>query len=129
MSKSEAMTYGVRIQVECDYLEQESFPENRQYVFAYHVTISNESHETVQLLSRHWIINNSDGKKEEVKGEGVIGQQPIIPPGESFTYTSFCPLETPVGSMHGSYQMLSEAGEEFDVMIAPFTLAVPGILQ
>jgi len=129
MSTSEAITQGIQIRVQSEYLEQESSPDNKQYVFAYHVTLINQSDETVQLISRHWIINNADGKKEEVKGMGVIGQQPVIPPGETFTYSSFCPLETPVGSMYGTYQMLNEDGEEFDAKIAPFTLAVPGILQ
>lgn len=129
MSNSDAITRGVRVQVKCEYLESESLPENRHYLFSYHVTISNHSEQAVQLISRHWVITNSDGKKEEVRGLGVIGQQPLIRPGETYSYSSFCPLDTPVGSMYGTYQMVLNSGEEFDATIAPFTLALPDILN
>ena len=129
MSVSDAITRGVRIQVECDYLDEESSPENHHYLFSYHVTVSNHSEQAVQLVSRHWVITNADGKREEVKGLGVVGAQPLIRPGESFTYSSYCPLDTPVGSMQGTYQMVAADEEEFDAVIAPFTLAVPGMLN
>ncbi|MBI2339612.1 MAG: Co2+/Mg2+ efflux protein ApaG [Deltaproteobacteria bacterium] len=124
-----ATTRGVRVQVEAEYLPGESVPENNYYFFSYHVTITNQGEETVQLLNRHWIITNADGKKEEVRGAGVIGQQPLLHPGESFHYSSFCPLATPVGTMQGSYEMAAEGGGRFDAAIAPFTLAMPGMLQ
>ncbi len=129
MSHSDSMTRKVRVQVDCHYLDQESSPENNHYLFAYHVTVSNHGTQPVQLVSRHWVITNADGKKEEVKGLGVVGQQPLIQPGESYTYSSFCPLDTPVGSMYGTYQMVWDDGEEFDALISPFTLALPGILN
>ena len=129
MSISDAITRGIRVQVECDYLAEESSPENNHYLFSYHVTVSNHSNQAVQLVSRHWVITDSDGRKEEVKGLGVVGSQPLIRPKESFTYSSYCPLSTPVGSMQGAYQMVASDEEEFEAVIAPFTLAVPGMLN
>lgn len=98
-------------------------------MFAYHVRIQNEGPETVQLVSRHWIITDATGRVEEVKGPGVVGHQPILKSGESFEYTSGCPLGTAVGTMHGSYQMVNARGERFDAVIAPFTLAEPYALN
>jgi ApaG protein len=94
-------------------------------MFLYTVEISNESRETVQLLTRHWIITDGTGHIEEVRGPGVVGKQPVLGPGQSFRYTSGCPLPTPFGTMHGTYQMITQAGEQFDAEIAPFTLSEP----
>lgn len=126
---SDAITRGIRVAVESEYRSADSEPEEAVYVFAYHVRISNHGTEPVQLLNRHWIITDADGHKEEVRGPGVVGQQPIIQPGETFTYSSFCPLRTPVGSMQGSYRMVTTNNESFDAIIAPFTLAQPGQLH
>ena len=123
------MTRGVRVGVKSAYIPERSDPVQSQYFFAYHVTISNESTETVQLVSRHWIITDGDGRMEQVKGPGVVGEQPVLAPGEAFEYTSFCPLRTAIGSMHGTYQMVTAAGERFDAEIAPFSLAVPTALN
>ncbi len=125
---SKAVTRGLKIEVESEYIPDRSNPERNVYFFAYHVVITNEGEETVQLITRHWIITNGDGRKEEVKGPGVVGEQPILAPGESFEYSSFCPLDTPFGMMHGSYQMKTEGGLEFDAEIAPFTLSKEEVL-
>ena len=111
------------------YLPERSTPRDQQYLFAYHIRVSNEGEETAQLVSREWIINDADGHVECVKGPGVVGEQPVLGPGDAFEYTSFCPLKTSVGSMHGTYQMLTAAGETFDAVIAPFTLATPNSLN
>ena len=123
---SEAVTRNVRVRVTSAYLEQESRHHPGQNIFAYHVTITNETDEPVQLLGRHWTITDGYGQVREVKGSGVVGQQPTIPSGESHQYSSFCPLPTPIGTMRGTYQMVTGEGQAFDVEIAPFTLAVPG---
>lgn len=120
---SSAITNNVKIEVESEYLPDRSDVERSYYFFAYHVTITNDGEESVQLLSRHWIITNANGIVEEVKGAGVIGEQPVIEPGDSYEYSSFCPLNTSVGSMEGTYQMVSESGEAFDAIIEPFRLA------
>lgn len=120
---SSAITRGVKVEVESEYVPDRSDPERSVYFFAYRVAISNVGDRTVRLVSRHWIITNADGKKEEVRGPGVVGEQPTLAPGESFEYTSFCPLNTPFGMMHGTYQMVDDRGEEFDAAIAPFTLS------
>jgi len=125
---STAVTRGVRVDVESEYSEERSNPEKGIYFFVYHVVISNVGEETVRLISRHWIITNADGKKEEVRGPGVVGEQPTLKAGESFEYSSFCPLNTPFGMMHGTYQMVTQGGEEFDAMIAPFTLSQEEVL-
>jgi ApaG protein len=122
---SDAQTRGVRVQVTPEFLPDHSQPKHGLWMFAYHIRISNESQDTVQLLSRHWIITDANGKVEEVKGPGVVGQQPVLKSGEEFEYTSGCPLSTPMGTMHGSYQMVTARGERFDATIAPFTLAEP----
>jgi ApaG protein len=122
---SEALTRGIRVQVEPDYLAHQSDPRNGLWMFAYHVKIHNEGGETVQLVSRHWIITDATGRVEEVRGAGVIGEQPVLKPGQAFDYTSGCPLPTAMGTMHGTYQMVNQRGERFDVEIAPFTLAEP----
>jgi ApaG protein len=122
---STAVTRGIRVSVKSIYIAERSSPARGQYAFAYTVTIANEGRETAQLRTRHWIITDGDGNVHEVKGEGVVGAQPVLQPGQSFEYTSWCPLPTPHGSMHGSYQMLTADGEEFDAEIAPFSLAMP----
>lgn len=126
---SDTCTRGVRVIVVPRYVAEQSEPDRSHYLFTYAVTIRNEGDETVQLQSRHWIITNGEGKTEEVRGPGVVGEQPTLKPGEEFRYTSGCPLTTPVGTMHGSYRMVPEAGEPFDAMIEPFRLAVPRVLN
>jgi ApaG protein len=124
-TSSEAVTSGIRVQVRSRFLDGRSRPEEKQWLFAYTVRITNESSRTVQLLGRHWIITDGDGLVEEVRGKGVVGEQPVIRPGESYEYTSGCPLGTPLGSMHGTYSLSSEDGDLFDVVIAPFVLSEP----
>jgi ApaG protein len=126
---SDTTTRGVRVQVRSAYVPERSVPADHQYFFAYRVRISNEGEETVQLVTREWIITDADGLVETVRGPGVVGEQPILGPGESFEYTSYCPLKTPIGSMHGTYQMVSARGDRFDAVIAPFSLAVPTALN
>jgi ApaG protein len=123
MPTSEAITRGIRIHVRSEYVPERSDPENHFYFFSYHVTIANEGKQTAQLISRHWIITDADGKVEEVRGPGVIGEQPVLEPGEDFQYTSACPLKTSTGAMHGTYQMRLNNGTTFDAEIAEFQLA------
>jgi ApaG protein len=122
---SEATTRGIRVHVVSSYVAERSAPEHDHWFFIYHVTISNEGTETAQLVSRHWIITDANGQVEEVKGPGVVGDQPTLKPGESYEYTSACPLSTPFGTMQGSYQMVTTDGVSFDAQIAPFSLAEP----
>jgi len=129
MPESDAITRGIRVTVESEFRQDDSEPGENVYIFAYHVRISNRSDQVVQLLNRHWIITDADGHREEVRGPGVVGQQPMINPGETFTYSSFCPLRTPVGAMQGSYQMVTNNDQLFEAVIPPFTLAMPGSLQ
>jgi ApaG protein len=126
---SDTTTRGIRIQVKSTYLPDRSSPRDSQYLFAYQVRISNVGTETAQLVSREWIITSAEGDVERVKGPGVVGEQPVLQPGGSFEYTSYCPLKTSVGSMQGSYQMVTADGEKFDALITPFTLAVPNALN
>ena len=126
---SDTVTNGIRVKVESMYVPERSSPRESQYFFAYHVRISNEGPEAAQLLSRHWIITNADGEVQEVKGPGVVGEQPLLGPGDDFEYTSFCPLGTAVGTMHGSYTMKGAGGDAFEARIAPFTLAAPNALN
>jgi ApaG protein len=125
MFTSEAVTRGIRVAVRAEYAPDRSQPAQQQWFFLYTITITNEGEGTVQLISRHWVITHGTGQVEEVKGPGVVGQQPVLGPGESFTYTSGCPLATPFGLMEGTYQMVDRSGESFDVKIAPFTLSEP----
>lgn len=125
MFNSEALTRGIRVRVQSEYSPDQSAPSKNQWFFLYTVTISNESADTVQLLTRHWIITDGTGHIEEVRGPGVVGKQPTLKPGESFEYTSGCPLSTPFGVMEGTYQMVTQDGERFDTKIAPFTLSEP----
>ena len=122
---SDTTTRGIRIQVRSEYIPERSSPRDGTYLFQYHVRISNVGSETAQLISREWIITTADGDEERVKGAGVVGEQPVLSPGAAFEYTSFCPLKTKVGSMQGTYQMVTADGDRFDAVIAPFTLAVP----
>jgi ApaG protein len=126
---SEAVTQGVRVKVVSRYDPSRSNPHQNQWFFLYTITIINEGLVTVQLISRHWIITNANGKVEEVKGPGVVGEQPVLAPGQSFEYTSGCPLTTLFGTMHGTYQMITAKGERFDAQIAPFTLSEPHALH
>ena len=126
---SDTTTRGIRIEVQSTYMPERSAPSDAQYLFEYHVRISNVGSETAQLISREWIITNADGEVERVKGPGVVGEKPVLTPGTSFEYRSFCPLKTSVGSMQGSYQMVTANGEQFDAMISPFTLAIPNALN
>lgn len=126
---SDTLTRGVRVLVRPEYMALESRPDDGHYLFAYHVTIRNEGDLTVQLQSRHWVITNGEGQIEEVRGPGVIGQQPRLEPGASFDYTSYCPLDTPVGTMNGSFQMIDENDDAFDAIIEAFGLSVPGSLN
>jgi ApaG protein len=122
---SEAVTHGVRVQVESRYSASHSQPQFKRWFFLYKVKITNESQQTVRLISRHWIIEDADGRREDVRGPGVVGEQPVLSPGESFEYTSGCPLTTPFGSMRGTYQMTTDGGKLFDAEIAAFTLSEP----
>jgi ApaG protein len=122
---STAVTRGIRVSVNSFYLAERSSPANHQYAFAYTVRIANEGSLPAQLRTRHWVITDGDGKVQEVRGEGVVGAQPLIKPGQHFEYTSWCMLPTPHGSMQGSYQMVTDGGEAFDALIAPFPLALP----
>jgi ApaG protein len=124
-SSSEAVTNSVRVEVQSHYAPDHSQPFQCQWFFHYTVTITNEGDDTVQLLSRHWIITDAVGQTQEVRGPGVVGELPVLAPGESFTYTSGCPLKTPSGVMRGTYSMVAEGGEHFDVEIAPFALHEP----
>jgi ApaG protein len=126
---SDTTTRGIRIQVTTGYMPERSSPRDSLYQFHYDIRISNVGAETAQLVSREWIITDADGIVERVTGGGVIGKFPVLKPGAMFEYTSYCQLKTAVGSMHGSYQMVTTGGETFDAMIAPFTLAVPNSLN
>ena len=119
----------IRIQVAISYVDDESEPDSDRYVFAYTITISNSGNIPAQLISRHWIITDANGKVQEVNGDGVVGEQPKLNPGEVFRYSSGAVLETPVGAMQGLYRMEADGGISFDALIAPFTLAVPGLLH
>ncbi len=124
-SSSEAITSGIRVKVESFYVPDRSDPEDDTWFFGYRVTIQNDGSDVVQLLSRHWVITDGEGRVEEVRGPGVIGEQPILRPGESFQYVSACPLTTAFGTMQGTYTMVNDAGVRFDVEIAPFALSEP----
>ena len=124
-TSSSADTHGVRVEVQSFYLEEQSHPAQRHFVFAYTITITNNGSEVVQLRTRHWIITDGVGDVDEVKGPGVVGEQPVLSPGESFQYTSGAVLPTERGTMHGTYQMHRADGAQFDAEIAPFLLERP----
>lgn len=115
----------IKVSVVTQYLSEQSVPDDKRYAFAYHIKIENLGSQPAQLISRHWIITDGNDRVQEVKGPGVIGEQPVLKPGETFRYTSGTVMETVVGSMQGSYQMVAEDGTHFEADIAPFTLAVP----
>jgi len=119
----------IRIQVVTKYVDEQSAPDSGRYVFAYTITITNNGDMAARLISRHWIITDANGKVQEVSGDGVVGEQPYLNPGEVFRYSSGAVLETPVGAMQGLYRMEADNGVNFDAPIAPFTLAVPGVLH
>ncbi|WP_300525458.1 Co2+/Mg2+ efflux protein ApaG [Alcanivorax sp.] len=121
--------HNIQVSVETEFLADQSDPDNQRWVFAYHITISNEGTVSARLLTRHWVITDGEDRVQEVHGEGVIGEQPHIAPGQTFSYTSGAILETEVGSMRGSYQMIGEDGTHFDAQVPMFTLAVPHALH
>ncbi len=126
---SSAVTDGIRVTVSSAYRPDRSEPGASRWLFTYTVRITNEGTVPAQLVSRHWIITDANGEREEVVGEGVVGHQPRLAPGEEFEYTSFCVLKTPHGSMQGTYRMVREDGTSFDARIAPFPLVLPGTLN
>ena len=121
--------YQIEISVKTNYIEEESSPEQGHYVFSYTITIMNTGEEPAKLISRHWIITDADGRIQEVRGKGVVGDQPHLKPGDSYTYTSGTMMETAVGFMQGSYQMVADDDHKFDAVISAFRLAVPGVLH
>jgi len=121
--------YEFSVNVRPQYLVEHSDPDEEKYVFAYTVTIRNTGEHTAQLISRHWIITDGNNAVEEVRGDGVVGEQPVLKPGEAFEYTSGCPLPTPVGSMRGSYQCLADDGTAFEAPIPEFVLSTPRTLH
>jgi len=126
---SNATTEGIRVTVRSFYVPEQSAPRAKRYVFAYTVRIANEGELTAQLRTRHWIITDADGNVDEVRGDGVVGAQPTLRPGQHFEYTSGCVLRTPRGTMHGTYRMHREDGHAFDATIAPFDLTLPMTLN
>jgi ApaG protein len=126
---SHSEDHRITVDVETTYVPEQSDPEQSRYVFAYTITIRNEGRVPAKLLTRHWIINDSNGKVQEVRGEGVVGEQPHLKPGEGFQYTSGTMIETPVGTMQGSYQMRGDDGVDFDAEIPPFMLSMPRVLH
>ena len=122
-------THKIDIAVKTAYIEKQSMPNQNRYVFAYTITISNSGVSTAKLISRHWLITDAAEHVQEVRGEGVVGEQPVLAPGESFSYTSAAMIETPVGTMHGSYQMIADDGTKFDATIPAFRLSIPNVLH
>ncbi len=125
----DSLQNNIKVDVETRYIEEQSNPEQNYFVFAYTITIQNQGRQTAQLLTRHWIITDSNHKVQEVRGDGVVGEQPLLKPGEQFVYTSGTMLETSVGTMKGSYQMESGDGSKFDATIDEFVLSTPRILH
>ena len=121
--------YAIDVQVETAYISEHSEPDEDRFVFAYTITLVNRGSVTAQLISRHWFITDADNRTEEVEGEGVVGEQPVLKPGEGFRYTSGAVIETPVGTMHGTYQMVAEDGRAFDATIPRFILSAPRTLH
>jgi ApaG protein len=125
MRASEAITNSIRVEVMSQHVPEHSRPQFGEWVFQYTVRITNQGSEAAQLLNRHWIITDAMEHAEHVQGPGVVGEQPVIAPGDSFKYSSWCPLKTPMGTMHGTYEMVGADGERFDIEIAPFALEAP----
>lgn len=121
--------HNIRVDVSTNYVDEQSRPDEDRYVFSYTITIRNDGQVAARLMTRHWIITDANGKVQEVRGEGVVGEQPHLQPGQGFRYSSGAVLETPVGAMQGTYQMVGDDGAHFDAPIAPFTLAMPGLLN
>jgi len=121
--------YDTRVEVQTSYISEQSEPDENHFVFSYTITIENHGDIPVKLLRRHWYITDANGNEQEVKGEGVVGEQPYLKPGDGFRYTSGTVLKTPVGSMHGSYHLIADDGTEFDTAIPTFTLSVPNTLH
>ena len=128
MTESE-QAYNIEVDVETDYIPEQSDPDGERFVFSYTITIRNTGSVSARLLTRHWVITDAEGKVQEVRGEGVVGEQPHLSPGEGFRYTSGTIIATPVGSMQGSYQMVADDGVEFEADIPPFTLSMPNTLH
>ena len=126
---AEGKKYHISVSVSTAYLAEQSDPSTDRYVFAYTITIANTGTVTAQLISRHWIITDAENVTQEVKGLGVVGEQPLLQPGESFEYPSGTAMATPVGTMHGTYQMVAEDGNKFDAEIPQFTLSMPRVLH
>lgn len=126
---SNAVTEGIRVTVRSEFRADRSDPAQGRWLFTYTVRIANEGPATAKLLSRRWIITDANGAREEVVGDGVVGHQPLLPPGKEFEYTSFCVLRTPHGSMRGTYRMVRDDGSAFEARIAPFALVVPGTVN
>ncbi len=124
-----SITHKIRVDVSTSYVDDQSKPDESRYVFSYTITIHNEGTVPAKLLTRHWLITDANGKVQEVRGEGVVGEQPHLQPGQGFRYSSGAVIETPVGAMQGSYQMMADDGAHFDAQIAPFRLAKPGLLH
>jgi ApaG protein len=124
-----SVRHRINIDVETTYLDDQSEPREQRYVFAYTITIRNEGEVPAKLLTRHWIITDANGRVQEVRGDGVVGEQPYLKPGQGFRYSSGAVLETPVGTMQGSYQMVADDGAQFDAPIPAFRLAMPGMLH
>jgi ApaG protein len=123
------MAKDIQVEVESFYVPERSEPKRSYYFFAYHITITNRGDVPAQLLARHWVITDGNGQVQEVRGDGVVGEQPHLEPGQTFDYTSACPLQTPFGTMEGSYNFVTDGGEEFDATIPLFMLAVPSALN
>lgn len=122
-------SHKIRVDVTTSYIEDQSKPDEGRFVFSYTITILNEGTVAAKLLTRHWIITDANGKVQEVRGEGVVGEQPHLQPGQGFRYSSGAVIETPVGAMQGSYHMVTDDGSSFDAEISPFRLAKPGLLH
>jgi ApaG protein len=129
MELTEPPALKIRVEVETSYIEEQSDPRDKRFVFSYTITIRNEGQLPARLLTRHWIITDANGNVKETRGDGVVGEQPYLKPGQGFRYSSGAVIETPVGTMQGSYQMIADDGQHFDAPIAPFRLAMPGVLH
>jgi ApaG protein len=119
----------IRVDIETSYMEEQSDPRDKRFVFSCTITIRNEGPVPARLLTRHWIITDANGNVKETRGDGVVGEQPYLKPGQGFRYSTGAVIETPVGTMQGSYQMVADDGQQFDALIAPFRLAMPGVLH
>ena len=129
MELTEPPALKIRVEVETSYIEEQSDPRDKRFVFSYTITIRNEGQVPARLLTRHWIITDANGNVKETRGDGVVGEQPYLKPGQGFRYSSGAVIETPVGTMQGSYRMIADDGQHFDAPIAPFRLAMPGVLH